>query len=69
MTVIAAVRVVKATGVGANKLLVIRAFTLFVKVRFVAIYGDNFSLFRNNFQAIVSRRFFNVRFLRPYIKV
>ena len=69
MTVIAAVRVVKATGVGANKLLVIRAFTLFVKVRFIAICGDNFSLFSNNFQAIVSRRFFNVRLLRPYIKV
>ena len=69
MTVIAAVRVVKATGVGANKLLVIRAFTLFVKVRFVTICGDNFSLFRNNFQAIVSRWFFDVRLFRPYIKV
>ena len=49
MTVIAAVRVVKATGVGAYELLVIRAFTLFVKVLFVAIYGDDFSLLRNNF--------------------
>ena len=67
---IATIRIVEATGVGANELLVISAFTLFVKVIIVAIYGDEFSLLGNNFEAIVSGRFRIIRLLLgPYIEV
>ena len=67
---IATIRIVEATGVGANELLVISAFTLFVKVIIVAIYGDEFSLLGNNFEAIVGGRFRIIGLLLgPYIEV
>ena len=48
MTMIAAVRIIEATGVGANEFLVLSTFTSVVKVFLVAIYGDEFSLLWNN---------------------
>ena len=70
MTVVAAIRIIEATGVGANELLVISAFTLFVKVIIVAINWDEFSLLGNDFEAIVSCRFRIIRLLLgPYIEV
>ena len=69
MTVIATIRIVKATGIRAYKLLVISAFTSIVKVIIVAIYGYEFSLLGNNFKAIVSGGFGYLRLLGPYIEV
>ena len=53
---IAAIRIIEATGVGANELLVISAFTLFVKVIIVAIYWDEFSLLGNNLERHFKRK-------------
>ena len=69
MTVMAAIRIVEATCVGADEFLVIGAFTLLVKARLEGIYWDKFSLLRNHFQAIISGRFDVVRLLVAYVKV